>query len=173
MSKKKGEYGAKMLDKMLGPKGDRVMMDFYQLEPSYLSDFTSELKFLYRKEGNPKHVIVIAHLVMYDGAPNFQGGGATKFRQILAQGKKAGAILPTEFDDVYTFGIKQPEDIWDPKSKPQRLCYTQAFGEDMAKCSWDFPKIIDCTELRLYNQLAPLMDKTKSTEFNTIPDWVK
>jgi hypothetical protein len=133
------------------------MMEFYQIEPSYLTSFVNRLKSLYNQPGNPKHVIVIAHLTEYEGTPDFQGRGSTKFRNILSQGKKGGELLPMKFDDVYSFGIQQPANVFDPESKIKRLCYTQAFGEDMAKCSWPFPKIIDCTDVRLYDHLSPLM----------------
>jgi hypothetical protein len=127
-------------------------IDYYSAEDRFCTYFIDKLKTLWARESNPKHVIVIAHVVTVDSAPNLKTKVITRTRSIVSKGKKFAAWLPTGFDNVYIFGRQLP-DMGDINQSVKRIIKTESFGEDSAKCSYNFPETIDFTNGSLYEKL--------------------
>jgi hypothetical protein len=162
MASIKTEPGSVVIRRMSNPKAEKVGIDYYFAENHFVNYFIDQLKLMHIHDGNPKHVIVTAHVIAYESAPNLTTKQVTKFRSILAQGRKPAAILPTEFDDVYIFGLQRTNNAFDSGvPKIERVCITESFDEDPAKCSFPFPEIIEFTNDSLYEKLFP---ETKSYE---------
>lgn len=127
-------------------------IDYYSAEDRFATYFIDKLKTLWAREGNPKHVIVIAHVVQVDSAPDLKTKVITRTRSIVSKGKKFAAWLPTGFDNVYIFGRQLP-DMGEIDQSVKRIIKTEAFGEDSAKCSYFFPETIEFTNGSLYDKL--------------------
>lgn len=127
-------------------------IDYYSAEDRFATYFIDKLKTLWAREGNPKHVIVIAHVVQVDSAPDLKTKVITRTRSIVSKGKKFAAWLPTGFDNVYIFGRQLP-DMGEIDQSVKRIIKTEAFGEDSAKCSYSFPETIEFTNGSLYEKL--------------------
>lgn len=140
--------------KKTGPKTIEPMsMEYYTGEVRFTEWFIDQLKALWARPGNPHHVIVTAHVLKVESAPNpFKDGAVTVTRDIVSKGRKAGQQLPAGFDDVYLFGYTQINPF-DQESKPRRLCFTEAYGEDSAKCSLKIPTVLDFTNDSLYDKI--------------------
>lgn len=152
-------------------KGGTIEMmgiDYYSAEDRFCTYFIDRLKTLWAREGNPKHVLVTAHVVTVDSSPDLKTKLVTRTRSIVSKGKKFAAWLPTGFDNVYIFGRQLP-DLGEIDDKVKRICKTEAFGEDSAKCSYPFPDIIDYTNKSLYEEFlkhSNLGGKSDSTSNN-------
>jgi hypothetical protein len=170
MASLKTEPGSVVIRRMANPKAEKVGIDYYFAENHFINHFIDQLKILHKRSGNPQHVIVIAHVIAYESAPDLRTKQTTKFRSILAQGRKPAAILPTEFDDVYIFGLQRSDNAFDSGvPKVERICITESFGEDPAKCSFNFPDCIDFTNTSLYEKMffkppIKLIEKGKDDE---------
>jgi len=150
----KSEPGSVVIKRMSNPKAEKVGIDYYFAENHFINYFVDQMKLLHRRPGNPKHVIITAHVITYESAPDLRTKQVTKFRSILSQGRKPAAILPTEFDDVYIFGLQRTDDTFaSGVPKVERVCITESFGEDPAKCSHPFKEVMDFTTKPLYGQM--------------------
>jgi len=150
----KGESVPQLLAKVT-PRTNTIEMmgiDYYSAEDRFCTYFIEQLKTLWMQEGNPKHVIVLAHVVTVDSAPDLKTKVVTRTRSIVSKGKKVAAWLPSGFDNVFTFFIQQP-DLGDISPKAHYIAKTQAFGEDSAKCAFSFPETVDFTEQTFYDQV--------------------
>jgi hypothetical protein len=170
----KGESVPDLLQKFTtnnkGVKTIEMMgIDYYSAEDRFCSYFVDRLKTLWARPGNPRHVIFTAHVVTVDSSPDLKTKVVTRTRGIVAKGKKFPAWLPTGFDNVYIFGHSLA-DLGDIDQSIKRIVKTQAFGEDSAKCSYNFPEEIQFTNGSLYKQLVsfglPTSQKLLSSEFD-------
>jgi AAA domain len=132
-------------------------IDYYSAEDRYCTYFVEQLKKLWARDGNPKHVIFIAHVITTESAPDLKTKIVTRTRSIVSKGRKVAAWLPTEFDNVYLFGHMQP-DLGSMDTSIRRIVITEAFGEDSAKCSFRLPSIIDVTNDTLYDEYRKITD---------------
>ena len=131
----------------------KMSIDYYNAETNFIERYwLNVLKRLWARPGNPRNVIVTAHVMTVESSPDLRTKEITRTRGIVTAGKKVGAYVPTEFDDMWHFGY---ESSFDP-SRPSnsRICLFDAVGEDSAKCT--IPKIptkIDWTGKSFYNEL--------------------
>jgi AAA domain-containing protein len=151
----KGESVTEILSRTSGKNKTIEMMgiDYYSAEDRFCTYFIDRLKTLWAREGNPKHVIIVAHVVEVDSSPDLKTKIITRTRSIVSKGKKFAAWLPTGFDNVYIFGRQLP-DMGEINQTVKRIIKTEAFGEDSAKCSYNFPETIDFTNGSLYEKLV-------------------
>src|SRR5487761_175294 len=131
---------------------EAIPIDFYNGEDRFCTYFIDRLKVLWARVGNPLHVIVTAHVVVTESSPDLKTKIVTRSRSIVSKGKKTAAWLPTGFDNVYIFGRQLPE-FGDINQSVKRIIKTEAFGEDSAKCSYNFPETIDFTNGSFYDIL--------------------
>jgi hypothetical protein len=132
---------------------EMMEIDYYSAEDRFCTYFIDRLKTLWARATNPKHVIVIAHVVQVDSAPDLKTKVITRTRSIVSKGRKFAAWLPTGFDNVYIFGRQLP-DMGDINQNVKRIIKTEAFGEDSAKCSYNFKETINFTNGSLYDELV-------------------
>lgn len=156
VGKVKGESVPEMLKKVIDTKNknkqlDMMAIDYYSGEDRFCTFFINQLKRLQAREHNPKYVVVIAHVLTVESAPDLKTKLTTKTRSIVSKGRKVAAWLPTEFDDMYVFGYEQTNPF-EENYKPRRICITESYGEDTAKCSVrGLPMRIDFTDGSLYD----------------------
>lgn len=154
MGQVKGESVPDLLKKVSKSGTIETMgIDYYNAEDRFCTYFIDRVKELWARDGNPKHVIVTAHVVQVDSAPDLKTKVVTRTRSIVSKGRKVAAWLPTGFDNVYIFGRQLP-DLGDINQDTKRIVKTEAFGEDSAKCSFPFPVTIDFTHDSLYAKLS-------------------
>ena len=132
---------------------EMMSIDYYSAEDRFCTYFVDRLKSLHARVGNPKHVIFTAHVVTVESSPDLKTKIVTRTRSIVSKGKKFAAWLPTGFDNVYIFGRQLPE-LGDLDQSVKRIVKTSAFGEDSAKCSYNFPDVIDFTNGSLFDKLV-------------------
>jgi hypothetical protein len=150
----KGESVTEILARTTKSKTIEMMgIDYYSAEDRFATYFIDRLKTLWAREGNPKHVIIVAHVVTVDSSPDLKTKVITRTRSIVSKGKKFAAWLPTGFDNVYIFGRQLP-DMGDINQGVKRIIKTEAFGEDSAKCSYNFKETIEFTNKSLYDELV-------------------
>lgn len=144
----KGTNAAELLNKVTKGKGgsagmvEAMGMDYWSAESRFAEFFIDRLKGLWAQPGNPKHVIVSAHVVTVEGKPDpFNENKILTTRGIVSKGNKVGAWLPTGFDDEWVVG----QHIEFGTSNVKRVVVTEATGLDSAKCSLNLPSIIDFT----------------------------
>lgn len=158
IGKVKGETVPEMLRRVQETRNknkqlEMMPIDYYGGEDRFCTFFINQLKKLHSRRGNPKYVIVIAHVLTVDSAPDLKTKLITRTRSIVSKGKKVAAWLPTQFDDMYIFGYEQGN-AFDSASKPKRVCITESYGEDSAKCSIrGLPTVIDFTDGSLYDSI--------------------
>lgn len=137
------------------PKGKQVEMitiDYYNNETRFIQNYwVDALKRLWSKEGNPRNVIIIAHVLVVESAPDLKTKVRTTTRSIVTSGKKVGAYIPTQFDEMYNFTVIQ-SDLGSDKLK--HVCCTEALGDDNAKTAYHLPGIIDFTNGSLYKEIT-------------------
>lgn len=148
----KGEKVTDLLKKTKGGAIEMMGIDYYSAEDRFCSYFVDRMKELWARPGNPKNVILIAHVVTVESSPDLKTKLVTRTRSIVSKGKKFAAYLPTGFDNVYLIGHENPG-IDDIRQEVKRICVTSCFGEDSAKCSYNFPDKIDFTNGSLYEKL--------------------
>lgn len=134
-----------------GAKSVEVMgIDYYNSESNFFERyFMSAMKILWQRPGNPKHVIVIAHEMIVESAPDLATGAVRVTNSILTAGRKAAVFIPSRFDDEYLFYSKLPEL---GKEGPVRRM-VRLHNKDDARCSYKFPETVDFTDKHLYDQL--------------------
>jgi hypothetical protein len=129
-------------------------IDYYNAEDRFMTYFIDQLKVLWARPGNPQHVIVTAHVVTEESAPDIKTKIVTKTRRIVSKGRKPAAWLPTEFDNMFIFGHQLP-DLGVTGAQVRRICVTESYGEDSAKCILPLPAEIDFTNGSLYDKMFP------------------
>lgn len=156
----KGESVPQMLQKVQDTKNknkqlEMMPIDYYGGEDRFCTYFINQLKKLQARQGNPKYVIVTAHVLTVDSAPDLKTKIVTRTRSIVSKGRKVAAWLPTEFDDMYIFGYEQGNPFESGgEERPKRICTTESYGEDSAKCSLrSLPMHIDFTNGSLYDKI--------------------
>jgi len=156
----KGESTPQMLKTMKSTRGGSKMVellgfDYYNAEVRFIDWILSAAKILYSKQGNPKHIIFIGHIVEIRSKPNITTGLVTITRSIMTLGNKAPAMIPGEFDEVYMFGTKEigGASAQDPESKIHHYMTTVTAGEDDAKTAFNLARETDFTDGSLYNKL--------------------
>jgi AAA domain-containing protein len=142
-------------------------IDYYSAEDRFCTYFVDRLKTLWARPDNPKNVIIIAHVVTVESAPDLKTKYVTKTRSIVSKGKKFAAWLPTGFDNVYIFGRQFP-DLGDIDQTVKRVALTEAFGEDSAKCSYPFPKSIEFTNGSFYDKISKYVDLKGTPKLSTV-----
>ena len=156
VGKVKGESVPEMLKKVQDTKNknkqlEMMPIDYYGGEDRFCTFFINQLKKLQSRDGNPKHVIVIAHVLTVDSAPDLKTKLVTRTRSIVSKGRKVAAWLPTEFDDMYVFALGQGDPFQNERSK--RVCITESYDEDSAKCTLALPTLVDFTNGSLYDAI--------------------
>ena len=153
VDKTKGTSVIEMMSKV-NPKSDTIDVmgiDYYNNETNFFERyFMNMCKLLWSREGNPKHVIVIAHEMVVDSAPDLKTKLVTTTKSILTAGRKAAEFIPSRFDDEYVFETEPPA-FGDKLSSAKRICITS--GKDNARCGYKFPVEIDYTNKSLYDEL--------------------
>ena len=125
--------------------------DYYNGEDNFLKFYIDVLKALWSRDGNPKHVIVIAH-VLTSETKDIKTNLVTRSRKIVTAGKNIGAYIPAQFDEMYHFATGYPDIGSNSKTVPH-LATTEAVGEDNAKTAYNFPSLIDFTNANFYEIL--------------------
>lgn len=157
IGKVKGESVPEMLKKVQITQNknkqlEMMPIDYYGGEDRFCTFFVNQLKRLQSQTGNPKYVIIIAHVLTVESAPDLKTKLVTRTKSIVSKGRKVAAWLPTEFDNVWSFEIeKDPFGNDGQGGKPKRLCYTEAYDEDSAKCALALPARLDFSTNPLYD----------------------
>src|ERR1039458_1905104 len=87
----KGESVTEILGRTTSGKNKTIEMmgiDYYSAEDRFATYFIDRLKTLWAREGNPKHVIVVAHVVTVDSSPDLKTKIVTRTRSIVSKGRK-------------------------------------------------------------------------------------
>lgn len=131
--------------------------DYYNGEDNFLKYYIDTLKFLWARPGNPKHVILCAHVIVSEQSGPPGTTIKTITRRIVTAGNKIAAYIPAQFDEVYQFATDQGS-AFDENSQIKHLCYTQGVGDDFAKTSYNLPAQIDFTNKSLFDLISDKVD---------------
>jgi hypothetical protein len=139
------------------PALEPITFEHYKMETKYTESLADRLRSLYVQPGNPKHIIIIGHTLEYEGAIDTSGQGNTKFKSMVSQGRKVAVTLPLSFNDEYIFGLVRKRGGIESGSVPEydRVCYTQPYGGEIARCTKNFPPVIHFTNGSLYDKMFP------------------
>ena len=157
----KGDSVPEMLQRVNEPKRGKsiktiepMSMEYYTGEVRFTEWFIDQLKTLQVRPGRPRYVIVTAHVLKIDSAPNpLKDNAITTTRDIVSKGRKAGQQLPAGFDDVYLFAHENANEMAGEYGV-NRICMTESYGDDSAKCSIaDLPARLDFTNGSLYDRI--------------------
>lgn len=148
----KGEDAVTQISKLKKQGIEMMSIDYWNGETRFADYFVRAMKSLWAREGNPKHIILTAHVVTVDYDPDLKTKIVRRTRSIVSGGKKVGAWLPSEFDDMWAFGVEGPE-LGSNDKTLHRYCITEAFGEDSAKTSYHLPREIEFTNGSLYDEV--------------------
>lgn len=129
-------------------------IDYYNSEANFFERyFMDNLKILWAREGNPKHVIVNAHEITVESAPDLRTKMVTRTKSILTAGRKTAAFIPKAFDEEYVFKLVRPV-LGDTLNKAKWTCITSVNqDEDARTCIKDLPEVIDFTNKSLYDEI--------------------
>lgn len=164
VDKTKGTNVIQMMQHKQIGKGGAVSVevmgfDYYNAEANFFERYFMEcLRILWAREGNPKHVIVIAHEISREQS-NMITGITTVTKTIVTAGTKVAAFIPSRFDEEYVFESRKPP--LGQTGDNRRICITQN-GEN-ARTAHKFPKEIDFTDKSLYDEL------NKVAHWNEVP----
>jgi hypothetical protein len=126
-------------------------IDYYNNETNFFERyFMQAIKILWARPGNPRHVIVIAHEMVVESAPDLKTKLTTTTKSILTAGRKAAVFIPSRFDDEYLF-VNETPSFLDKEARVKRICYTS--NKDNARSGYKFPEVIDFTNKSLYDEL--------------------
>lgn len=155
IGKVKGDEVVKMLKKLTAGGNIELMgIDYYNGETNFIQRYFIEaLKSLWSKPGNPKHVILIAHVITTESAPDLKTKQTIVTRSIVTAGRKVAAYVPTQFDEMWHIERQDP-DFGATDKTPKRICITQGLGEDEAKTALRIPQAIDFTNKSMYDRLV-------------------
>lgn len=127
-------------------------IDYYNSESNFFERyFMNTLKMLWSRPGNPKHVILLAHEMVVESAPDMKTGAVRITNSILTAGRKAAVFIPSRFDDEYLF-YKDTQGAGSQLAKDHYICRTANVGD--ARCGYKFPATIDFTDKSLYDELS-------------------
>lgn len=153
LDKTKGTDVIKMMQTTVGKSKTVEVMgfDYYNAEANFFERyFMEKLKILWSRSGNPKHIIVIAHEITVESAPDISTGMIRSTKSIVTAGRKVAAYIPSRFDEEYVFELEKPP-FGDSVSKNKRICIT---GEQAdARTAYKFDTRIDFTNKSLYDIL--------------------
>lgn len=154
LDKTKGTDVVSMMQHVTKSDTIEVMgIDYYNAESNFFERwFMDNLKILWAREGNPKHVIVIAHEMIVESAPDLKTGAIKRTSSILTAGKKAAVYIPKCFDEEYVFRLSRPT-MGDTLNKTKRLCVTSVDENEDARTCYNFPAVIDFSNKSLYDEL--------------------
>lgn len=126
-------------------------IDYYNSESNFFERyFMNTMKILWSREGNPKHVIVLAHNMRVESAPDMKTGAVRITDSILTAGRKAAVFIPSRFDDEYVFD-KRTEGLGSQLAKDKYYCITK--GKENARAGYAFNSEYDFTDRSLYDEL--------------------
>lgn len=151
----KGESVPTMMKTMMKTKGtgkgkvDLMDFDYYKAEMRFTEWILSTSKTLWARQGNPKHILFTAHVITTDQS-NLLTGLVTRTRSIVSQGNKVAAYIPTEFDEVYTFGYAEEGGLDGKASTIKYYVLTEPIGEDDSKTAYRLTRTIDFTNGNFY-----------------------
>ena len=123
--------------------------DSYNGEDNFLKYYIDSLKTLWARPGNPKHIILIAHVLSSD-SKDMKTGLTTTTRRIVTAGAKIAAYIPAQVDNAFHFTVGMP-DIGKENDPIKRICKTEAIGDDFAKTAYNLPGTIDFTGKNFYD----------------------
>lgn len=127
------------------PMLEAININIYNHETRFISYILDTAKLLWSRSGNPKHIIFTAHVITSESAPDLKTKIVTRTRSIVTAGRKAAAIIPTEFDNIFMFGYKEDGGLDGSASTIRRLALTVPAGEDDAKSALNVSREIDFT----------------------------
>jgi AAA domain len=154
VDKTKGTDVIKMMQHKQIGKGGAVSVevmgfDYYNAEANFFERYFMEsLRILWAREGNPKHVIVIAHEISKEQT-NMITGLTTITKTIVTAGTKVAAFIPSRFDEEYVFKSERP--ALGSNEANKRICITCDFED--TRTAYKFPNKIDFTNKSLYDEL--------------------
>ena len=99
------------------------------------------------------NVFLVCHVVVWTNQ-DMRGTSKTK-RQILTGGKKATALLPTLFSEIWHF---QKKDNIDPEDPPSFTVLFDGDDDDIARTALGIPGPKDITSKGLYKTLKPYLN---------------
>lgn len=115
--------------------------DYYNGETRFIEQYWLDmLKALWARPENPKNVIITAHVMTSESAPDIKTKIVTTTRRIVTAGRSVAAYIPTQFDDVWQFGFER-----DMEGNLRNKVFTRGIGDDSAKTSFRLPHEIDFT----------------------------
>lgn len=137
-----------------GVKSVEVLgIDYYNAESNFFERyFIDNLKILWAREGNPRHIIVIAHEMVVESSPDLKTGAVRRTSSILTAGRKSAVFIPKAFDEEYVFKLERPT-IGDTLNKSKRLVITSTDLDEDARTCYNFPEKIDFTGKSLYDEM--------------------
>jgi hypothetical protein len=123
--------------------------DYYNAEANFFERYFMEsLRRLWAREGNPKHIIVIAHEISKEQS-NMITGVTTITKTIVTAGTKVAAFIPSRFDEEYVFRSERPAlGSNDPNKRIVITC-----DKEDTRTAYKFPSVIDFTNGSLYDKL--------------------
>lgn len=132
-------------------QSESIPIHFYNDEARFFeSYYLSMMRSLWAREGNPKHVLFVAHLVTVESSPDLRTKVITKTQSIVTAGKKVAAFIPTRFDEEYIVGYELP-DLGDANTPPKRICITSQLGECNARTAFNLDRKIDFTNKNFFD----------------------
>ncbi len=118
--------------------------DQYKTETSLVSQALDLCKLM------PGYSIWVAHpLPKLDIAGSSSNMTITKSSTLVSYGQKVGSMIPASFTEVYHFG----------RQVNKRIVFTDAYGEDYAKTSFNLPQYFDITDRLFAEVWKPLMEE--------------
>lgn len=128
--------------------------DYYNAEDNFIKFYIDALKALWMRPGNPRHVILIAH-VMTSETQDIQTKEIIKTRRIVTAGSKIAAYIPAQMDEVWHFGIERGSILSKEQdaARIKHFCVTESMGEDYAKTAFSLDYKIDFTNGSLYENV--------------------
>lgn len=141
---------------------NKMSIDYYNAQVNFIERYWIDTaKQLWARPGNPKNVIVIAHVMTVESSPDLKTRVVTRTRSVVTAGKAISAYIPTVFDDSWHFSYEM-----DMSGRNRRVAITDGIGEDSAKTSFPLPFKIDFTgepplyeDGNLYNKFKKIINK--------------
>ena len=128
---------------------DVMGIDYYNAEANFFERyFMDEMKYLWSRPGNPKNVIVLAHIIKTESGPDLKTGIVTTTKRIVTAGRKTAAFIPARFDEDYTFTIERNSFS---SEAPKRVMYSVPFMDDDSRTALNLPEKIDFTNKNFYD----------------------
>ena len=134
---------------------DAINISIYNHEVRFFDYMMETAKMMWARPGNPKHIVFIAHVISVESAPDLKTKVITKTRSVVTAGKKAAAIIPSKFDNVFMFAHREEGGmmIGGPDSSVKFLALTKHSGDDDAKTTYPIPDEIDFTNKSFFDEM--------------------